>query len=178
MQTVVSKEGTHSRSKSRILIVDDNPVIRELLRGIMRHDDRLVIVGEAVNGDSAIDLVEKLRPDLICLDVQLPGIDGIAVLRAIRAMKPEARVVLVTGHATSSVVSEALTLGASGFVVKPFNAARLLATVHSALAAPPPVVPATAESPPQPVPPSGPATAEGVSQVTPTSAPTPATGAS
>jgi two-component system chemotaxis response regulator CheY len=123
---------------SRIVIVDDNPVIRDLLRGIMRNDAGLVVVGEAANGDTAIDVVEKLRPDLICLDVLLPGLDGIAVLRALRAIHPETRVVLVTGRATSSVVSEAMELGAAGFVVKPFNAARLLATVRAALSAPPP----------------------------------------
>ena len=122
---------------SRIVIVDDNPVIRDLLRGIMRHDAGLIVVGEAANGDIAIDVVEKLRPDLICLDVLLPGLDGIAVLRALRGYIRKS-VVLVTGRATSNVVSEALELGAAGFVVKPFNAARLLATVRAALSAPPP----------------------------------------
>jgi|RhiMethySRZTD1v2_1073278.scaffolds.fasta_scaffold118401_1 two-component system chemotaxis response regulator CheY len=137
----VSHEDPRPR-KSRIVVVDDNPVIRDLLRGILRHDDSFVVVGEATSGDTAIDVVEKLRPDLICLDVMLPGLDGIAVLRALRAVHPEMRVVLVTGRATSSVVSEALELGAAGFVVKPFNAARLLSTVRTALAAPAPKPPA------------------------------------
>jgi two-component system chemotaxis response regulator CheY len=123
--------------QSRILIVEDNAVIRDLLRGILRHDADLVVVGEAASGENAIDLAEKLRPDLICLDVLLPGLDGIAILRALRAVHPEMRVVLVTGQATNSIVSEALSLGASGFVVKPFNAARLISAVHSALASPP-----------------------------------------
>jgi two-component system chemotaxis response regulator CheY len=123
--------------QSRILIVEDNAVIRDLLRGILRHDADLVVVGEAASGENAIDLAEKLRPDLICLDVLLPGLDGIAILRALRAVHPEMRVVLVTGQATNSIVSEALSLGASGFVVKPFNAARLLSAVRSALASPP-----------------------------------------
>ena len=124
--------------KARILIVEDNAVVRDVLRGIMRQDADLIVVGEAANGENAIDLAEKLRPDLVCLDVLLPGLDGIAILRALRAVHPEMRFVLVTGQATSSVVSEALALGASGFVVKPFNAARLLSTVRSALAAPAP----------------------------------------
>lgn len=143
----LSHEGQNAR-KSRIVVIDDNPVIRDLLRGIMRHDLALSVVGEASNGDTAIDVVEKLRPDLVCLDVMLPGLDGIAVLRALRAVHPEIRVVLVTGRATSSVVSEALSLGAAGFVVKPFNAARLLATVHAALSAPVPKPPADAEGTP------------------------------
>ena len=132
-----SREHARER-KARILIVEDNAVIRDLLRGIMRHDADLVVVGEAANGENAIDLAEKLRPDLVCLDVLLPGLDGIAILRALRAVHPEMRVVLVTGQATSSIVQEALALGAAGFVVKPFNAARLLGTVRSALAAPAP----------------------------------------
>jgi two-component system, chemotaxis family, chemotaxis protein CheY len=132
-----SKE--HARDhRARILIVEDNRVIRDLLRGIMRHDADLIVVGEASTGESAIDLAEKLHPDLICLDVLLPGLDGIAILRALRAVHPEMRFVLVTGHATSSIVQQAFALGASGFVVKPFNAACLLATVRSALAAPAP----------------------------------------
>jgi two-component system, chemotaxis family, chemotaxis protein CheY len=130
-----SRESTWGR-QSRILIVDDNAVIRDLLRGILRNHSDLTVVGEASSGETAIDLVEKLRPDLICLDVLLPGLDGIAILRALRAIRPEMRVVLVTGQATNSVVSEALSLGASGFVVKPFNAARLLSAVRSALASP------------------------------------------
>jgi two-component system chemotaxis response regulator CheY len=137
---LISKEPARER-RARILIVEDNQVMRELLRGIMRHDADLIVVGEASSGENAIDLAEKLRPDLICLDVLLPGLDGIAILRALRAVHPEMRVVIVTGQATSSIVSEALALGAAGFVVKPFNAARLLATVRHALAAPAPRMP-------------------------------------
>jgi two-component system chemotaxis response regulator CheY len=144
---LLSREPARERKNARILIVEDNPVIRDLMRGIMRHDAELVVVGEAANGENAIDLVEKLRPDLICLDVLLPGLDGIAILRALRAVHPEMRVVLVTGQATSSIVSEALALGAAGIVVKPFNAARLISTVRSALAAPPPKGPREAAPP-------------------------------
>jgi two-component system chemotaxis response regulator CheY len=131
------KEPARER-RGRILIVEHNAIMRDLLRGIMRHDADLIVVGEASSGENAIDLAEKLCPDLVCLDVLLPGLDGIAILRALRAVHPEMRVVIVTAQATNSIVSEALALGASGFVVKPFNAARLLSTVRSALAAPAP----------------------------------------
>jgi two-component system chemotaxis response regulator CheY len=138
MHTDLSLKEPARERRARILIVEDNAVIRDLLRGIMRHDAELVVVGEASSGENAIDLAEKLHPDLVCLDVLLPGLDGIAILRALRALHPDIRVVIVTGQATNSIVSEALALGASGFVVKPFNAARLLGTVRSALAAPAP----------------------------------------
>jgi len=133
---------------ANIVIVDDNAVVREVLRGMIRHDDRLTIVGEAATGESAIDLVKSLKPDLVCLDVMLPGVDGLEVLRAIRAANPDIRVILVTGHSTSDVVDKALKAGANGFVVKPFNANKLLQTIHSALGART-AAPASAE-PPQP----------------------------
>jgi two-component system chemotaxis response regulator CheY len=137
MHTDLSLREAARGRKARILIVDDNRVVRDLLRGIMRDDPELEVVGEASTGENAIDLAEKLHPDLICLDVVLAGnLDGIAILRALRAAHPQIRVVLVTGQATSSVVAEALGLGAAGFVVKPFNAARLVSAVHTALAAP------------------------------------------
>jgi two-component system chemotaxis response regulator CheY len=117
----------------KILIAEDNPVVRAALRGVIRHDKRLNIVGEAANGQSALELVDSLRPDMVCLDILMPGLDGIAVLRAIREKHPDTKVILVTGQATSEVVTEALKLGASGFVVKPFNADKLLRAIYNAL---------------------------------------------
>lgn len=119
-----------------MVIAEDNPVAREVLRGIIRHDDRLKLVGEAANGQIALELVESLRPDLVCLDVLMPGLDGIEVLRVIAEQYPKTRVILVTGQSTSEVVTEALRQGACGFVVKPFSADKLLRAIHSALAKP------------------------------------------
>jgi two-component system chemotaxis response regulator CheY len=122
----------------RILIAEDNPVVREVLRGVIRHDDRLRIVGEAANGQAALELVDSTRPDLVCLDVLMPGLDGLSALKTIREKYPETRVILVTGQSTSEVVSEALKHGASGFVVKPFNANQLLRAIYNALGLPAP----------------------------------------
>lgn len=116
-----------------MVIAEDNAVAREVLRGIIRRDERLRLVGEAVNGQIALELVESLRPDLVCLDVLMPGLDGLAVLRSITEQYPETRVILVTGQSTSEVVAEALKQGACGFVVKPFSAEKLLRAIHGAL---------------------------------------------
>jgi two-component system chemotaxis response regulator CheY len=126
-------EEMNDSGKYRILIAEDNPVVREVLRGVMRHDDRLRIVGEAANGQLALELVESLKPDLVCLDVLMPGLDGLSALKTIKEKYPDMRVILVTGQSTSEVVAEALKLGASGFVVKPFNANQLLRAVSQAL---------------------------------------------
>jgi two-component system chemotaxis response regulator CheY len=109
-----------------------------VLRGVIRHDDRLRIVGEAANGQAALELVDSTRPDLVCLDVLMPGLDGLSALKTIREKYPETRVILVTGQSTSEVVSEALKHGASGFVVKPFNANQLLRAIYNALGLPAP----------------------------------------
>ena len=124
--------------RATILVVDDNPAIREILRGILRHDARFNVIGDAANGQMAMDLVSALRPDLVCLDILMPGMDGLEVLGRIRESHPMTRVVVVSGASTPDVVSQALKAGASGFVVKPFNAAKVLQTLETALAAPVP----------------------------------------
>ena len=120
-------------SCARILLVDDNEVVRRALRGLIAHDETLLVVGEAASGRSALDSINALRPDLVCLDIMLPGIDGISVLRQVRQEHPAMRVVLVTCQATAEVVAQARELGANGFVVKPFNGAKVLKTIHAAL---------------------------------------------
>jgi DNA-binding NarL/FixJ family response regulator len=114
-------------------VAEDNAVVREVVRGIIRQDKSLKIVGEAGNGQAALDLVESAKPHLICLDILMPGMDGLSVLRKMKEEHPETRVIIVTGQSTSEVVAEARKLGAHGFVVKPFNADKLLRAIHSAV---------------------------------------------
>lgn len=126
------------KNKAKILIVDDNRIIREVLRGLIRHDEQLQVVGVAANGELALEMIAQLRPDLVCCDILMPGLDGIAVLRAIHAAHPGTRVIVVSGESRPDIVSKALKAGASGFVVKPFNAEKVLRSIHTALAAPVP----------------------------------------
>jgi two-component system chemotaxis response regulator CheY len=109
----------------KILIVDDNDVMRALLRGILRNEDYLV-VGEARNGMQALEMAERLTPDVVCLDVIMPELDGLEALKTLKRDYPAMGVVMITGNASMENVQEALELGADGFVVKPFNAARVL----------------------------------------------------
>ena len=118
---------------ARVLVVEDNEVVRRALKGVIAHDEALLVVGEASNGTSALEIIKTLEPDLVCLDIMLPGVDGLAVLRQVRQEYPAMRVVLITGQATPEVVAQARELGANGFVVKPFNAAKVLKTIHAAL---------------------------------------------
>jgi two-component system, chemotaxis family, chemotaxis protein CheY len=125
-----------TRRPAHVVIAEDNTVAREVLRGIIKRDEAFTLVGEAVNGHIALELVKGLRPDLVCLDVMMPGLDGLSVMRSINALFPETRVVLVTGQATSEVVNDALAQGAFGLVVKPYSAQKLLGALHIALSKP------------------------------------------
>lgn len=115
----------------KVLIVDDNDVMRTLLRGILRNED-FIIVGEARTGIAAVEMAERLRPNLICLDVMMPEMDGITALQEIKKKHPEIMIIMVTGNASKENVQEALAHGAAGFVIKPFNAATVLETINRA----------------------------------------------
>lgn len=113
------------RPYTSILIADDNDLTRSLLRALLRGHEYNV-VGEARNGQQAVELAIKLKPDIVCMDVMMPEMNGLEALCEIRATLPGIAVVMVTANADSGTVQEAIVSGASGFIVKPFNAARVL----------------------------------------------------
>jgi two-component system, chemotaxis family, chemotaxis protein CheY len=119
-------------SKLRILVVDDDNLMRELLKAILRHEG-YVVVGEAKDGPTALAACEKLRPEVVCLDVNMPGMSGIEVLKLLRASYADTRVVMITGDASLSTVRDAVSLGAAGFIIKPFTAARVADVLNAAL---------------------------------------------
>lgn len=116
---------TMNSKRTTIVIVDDNDMMRGILRGILRGDEYEVI-GEARNGNIAVDMAERLKPDIICLDVMMPEKDGLEALVEIKATRPQTEIVMITGNADPDTVQEAIMNGAGGFIVKPFNAARVL----------------------------------------------------
>ncbi|MBP7202500.1 MAG: response regulator [Propionivibrio sp.] len=115
----------------KIIIVDDNDLIRTLLRGILRAED-WDIIGEARNGTAALELIEKSKPDIVLLDVLMPEMDGLETLQNIKQQYPEIIVVMITGSPSKDNVKESIEGGASGFIVKPFNSAKVLETLKRA----------------------------------------------
>ena len=111
--------------KTSAVVVDDDSMMREMLKLILRSDSYSVI-GEASNGKDAISLCERLSPDLVLLDINMPKMDGLQALEEIRKVCPSAKVVMVSADATMDKVSEAVQKGAVGFVVKPLNSASVL----------------------------------------------------
>jgi len=115
-----------------VLVVDDDHLMREILKAILRSEEYQV-VGEASNGEDAVSLCAKLNPRLVLLDINMPKMDGLQVLMAIRQVHPKTKVIMVSAAATMDKVSEAIKEGAAGFVVKPFNAARVLDKVRECI---------------------------------------------
>ena len=116
----------------KVLIVDDNDLMRTLLRGILRSES-CHVVGEARNGLIALEMVEKTVPDVVFLDVMMPEMNGIEVLQVIRERHPGIQVIMITGKPSVENVQESIHAGAAGFIVKPFNTARVLDTLQKAL---------------------------------------------
>ena len=117
----------------KVLLVDDSSVMRELLRTIIRSDF-FVVVGEAADGQKAIELADSLKPDLVCLDIEMPEKSGIETLKDIKAKHAKTAVVMITGSNAALDVQQSLSNGADGYILKPFNAGRVLDALEKAVA--------------------------------------------
>ncbi|WP_081838812.1 response regulator [Thermogemmatispora carboxidivorans] len=102
----------------RLLIVDDHEMVREGLKAMLVSEPDFEIVGEAANAEQALGLVERLRPDIILLDVRLPGVSGVALCRQVCEHYPEIGVIIVTTYTDEQLVAECLQAGARGYIVK------------------------------------------------------------
>lgn len=104
----------------RVLIVDDAAFMRMLIKTILEKNG-FQVVGEAENGAVAVSKYKELQPDIVTMDITMPEMDGIMALKEIRAIDPNAKVVMISAMGQETYVREAVKLGAKGFVVKPFK---------------------------------------------------------
>jgi RNA polymerase sigma factor (sigma-70 family) len=115
-----------------VLIADDQALVRTGLRAILETQPDLTVVGEALDGRDAVDLVRRRRPDVALMDIKMPGLDGLEATRRIVAEAGEATAVLVlTTFDLDEYVYEALRAGASGFLLKDAPAEQLIAAIHT-----------------------------------------------
>lgn len=115
----------------RVLIVDDNETMRSVLRMILLEAEYEVI-GEASNGVMALEQTFRLEPDIVCLDVVMPEMDGLAVLKQIHDTLPHVIVLMITSNTDRATVQAAIDRGAFGYIIKPFNAARVVDMLRAA----------------------------------------------
>ena len=123
----------------RVLIVEDDPKVRRALRMRFQLEPTIDIVGEADDGPTAIELSVALRPDVVLLDLNLPGMDGVSVCYALRSHA--AAVVVLSMYETATVRARCLAAGASTFVAKQDRMSVLLSAIHAALGPTPPYAP-------------------------------------
>jgi DNA-binding NarL/FixJ family response regulator len=109
-----------------VLIVDDHPVTREGLHAALEVDDVVAVIGEAASGEEAIERAGELKPDVVFMDVRMPGMGGIEAAKAIRAASPGTKIILVTVDESRASISEAIQAGVSGYLLKDTSADELV----------------------------------------------------
>jgi DNA-binding NarL/FixJ family response regulator len=114
-----------------VLIADDDNLMRAGLRAVLSSDDTIELVGEAANGREAVEQTRLLEPDVVLMDVRMPGLDGIAATRQIVAGAPRARMLILTTFEDDDYVFGALSAGASGFLLKRTEPEQLIAAIHT-----------------------------------------------
>ncbi len=112
------------------VIVDDVAVMRKMLRKILESQN-FNVIGEAANGQEAIDLCRDNPPNLLTLDITMPVVDGLTALKTIKKDNPGIKVVMVSAFGERQNVLEAIKCGAANFVVKPFNAEKVIRVINS-----------------------------------------------
>ncbi len=117
----------------KILIVDDANFMRMIVRDTLAPQG-FEIVGEATNGNEAVEKYETLKPDLVTMDITMKEKDGLEAARAILSRHPDARIVMVTALGQDKMLMDSIALGVKDFVVKPFDPARIITAVKKALA--------------------------------------------
>lgn len=115
----------------RILIVEDQRIVREGLIALFEDEPQIAIVGEAASGEAALARYAELMPDIVLMDLQLPGIDGAETTRRIRDQYPTARILVLTTYATDEFIFAALRAGAQGYLLKDASAAELTAALRA-----------------------------------------------
>jgi DNA-binding NarL/FixJ family response regulator len=113
----------------RTMLVDDHALVREGIRQILDKEPDIAVIGEAERGDLALELLDSLQPDVVLLDVRMPGMSGIETTRRIRAAFPKIRVLILSAYADFAV--EAFQAGASGYVLKSARSSELVAALRS-----------------------------------------------
>ncbi len=116
----------------RVLLVDDHAVVREGLRAFLQLQDGLEIVGEAGDGAEAIDQAERLGPDVIVMDLVMPGLDGVGAMRELRSRAPDSRVIVLTSFLEDDRLLPAIQAGAAGYLLKNVEPAQLARAIRAA----------------------------------------------
>lgn len=114
---------------SSVLVVDDAAFMRMMIKDILVKN-QFNVVGEAANGQEAVDMYEELKPDLVTMDITMPEKDGITALKEIKSRHSDANIIMCSAMGQQSMVIDAIQAGAKDFIVKPFQADRVMEAIQ------------------------------------------------
>ena len=120
-------------AKAKVLLVEDHIVVRQGLKALLSDEADIQIVGEADNGREALSLMATLQPDVVLMDISMPGLNGIEATWQIRQRHPDIKVVILSMHASEEYVFQVLRAGASGYVLKQSDSSEVLTAIRSTL---------------------------------------------
>ena len=115
----------NKKSPIRIVIADDHPIFRDGLRRLLEAESGLKVIGEACDGTEAVKLARQLKPDIMLLDLSMPGVQGFSGLIYLRSLSPQIPVVIVSANENPAVIRRCLEFGASGFIPKSLAVSRI-----------------------------------------------------
>ena len=118
-------------SKIRVFLADDHLILREGIRSILEKVPDIEMIGEAADGKEAVAKVEQLAPDVVLMDITMPGLNGLEATRQIKQKHPSIKVLILTMHETDQYLSEMLEAGASGYVVKTTTSRELISAIRA-----------------------------------------------
>ena len=121
-------------SQTTIVLADDHHIVRQGLRTLLEAEPEYAVVGEVADGLKVADLVEQLRPDVLVLDLMMPGLNGLEITRQVAQRSPKTRIVILSMHADEAYVLEALRHGATGYVLKDASTADVVQAVREVAA--------------------------------------------
>lgn len=118
--------------KTKILVVDDHAIMRDGIRALLEHYEDLVIVGEAADGKEALDKIFELKPDLVIMDVTMPRMDGLEVIRRVKSKLPGLKIIVLTQHDNREYILSIIKTGAFGYVPKRAVSSDLITAIRAA----------------------------------------------
>ncbi len=130
--TPIGAEGETSAGKPiRVMIVDDARELRESVRAMLRLDERVEVVGEAEDGYQALERIPEVRPDVVLMDIRMPGESGIEACRKMKRENPEIKVVMLTSYADDEAVLGSIRAGAEGYVLKQVGSGDIIRAIET-----------------------------------------------
>jgi len=131
---MTAKKNPAAKIRQQLLIVDDHPMMREGLAQLINHETDLAVCGEAGSSSEALDLVEKLKPDLVLVDISLPDKSGLELIKDLHALHPGLPMLVISMHDESLHAERALRAGARGYIMKQEGGEKIMEAIRQALA--------------------------------------------